>query len=427
MFMIGIGIFAGASLLGGFATSEAWLLFARVLQGVGGAIASPTALSLVTTTFAAGPARNRAFGVYAAVSGAGAAIGLIMGGVLTDLVSWRWVFFVNVPIALFLILVAPYALPESERRAGRFDLPGALTSTIGVASLVYGFIHAASAGWGNPITLMAFAAAVVFIALFIVIESRSKQPLMPLRLFSDQNRTGSYIVMLAIAAALFSMFFFLTQFVQEILDYSPLKAGFAFLPVSIVIVIVAQIASRLVGRTGPRPLIAVGTLVTAAGLLLLSRMTVDSGYVSLILPAEVVIAIGLALVFVPITLTAVSGVVPTDAGIASAMLNVSQQVGGALGLSALVTVSASAIRSDLASQIAALGTTLPPGTVPSKSTAAAQQEVLKHALAYGWSRAFLAAALITAGAFVVTLLMIRVTPSEVTAGPAEAVEPAVSA
>ena len=260
MFMLGIAIFSIASLFGGFAQSEAWLLAARVMQGVGGAIASPTALSLVTTTFPEGPERNRAFGVYAAVSGAGAAIGLILGGLLTQLLSWRWVFFVNVPIGVLLFSVTPYVLHESDPTEGKLDLPGALTSTLGVGSLVFGFIHAASDGWSDPLTMAAFTAAAILLAAFIFIESRSAQPLMPLRMFADRSRSSSYVVMLLIAAALFAMFFFLTQFVQEVLGYTAIQAGFAFLPVSIVVVIVAQIAAKVVTRTGPRALIAAGSV-----------------------------------------------------------------------------------------------------------------------------------------------------------------------
>jgi EmrB/QacA subfamily drug resistance transporter len=250
MFIIGILIFAGASLAGGFAPTSGFLLVCRVLQGVGGAIASPTALALVTTTFAEGPARNRAFGVYAAVSGAGAAIGLILGGVLTSSFSWRWVFFVNVPIGVLLAIATPFVLPESERNPGRLDLPGAITSTLGVSSLVYGLIHAALNSWSDPVTIIALCASVVLLVAFVFIESRTPQPLMPLRLFSDRNRDAGYIVMLCTGAALFSMFFYLTLFVQEILGYSPLKAGFAFLPVSATIVVSAQIASRTIARFG---------------------------------------------------------------------------------------------------------------------------------------------------------------------------------
>lgn len=408
MFVIGVTLFGMASLVGGFATSEAWLLAARVAQGVGGAIASPTALSLVTTTFAEGPDRNRAFGVYAAVSGAGAAIGLIAGGLLTDLASWRWVLFVNAPIGALLALAAPYVLPRGERSPGQLDLPGAITATTGVGSLTYGFIHAASDGWADPITLAAFAAAVVFLAAFIAIESRTEQPLMPLRLFANRTRSGGNFVMLTIGAALFAMFFFLTQYVQEILGYSPLKAGFAFLPVSITIIIVAQICSRLIGRIASQWLIASGAALATVGLLWMAQIGMHSSYLTLLLPAMVVIAIGMGLLFVPITLVAVSGVEDRDAGIASAMLNVMQQVGGTLGLSSLVTVSATAIRNDINSQVAALTSKLPSGAPPLKPTAAQQAALQNHALVHGWSTGFEVGAIFTVVGMVVALVAIRV-------------------
>ncbi len=402
MLIVGIVLFAGASLLGGFATSQWWLLTARVLQGVGGAIASPTALSLVTTTFPQGPARNRAFGVYAAVSGAGAAIGLILGGVLTSTLSWRWVLFVNVPIGAALALATPYVLPESERKTGRFDFPGAIVSTLGLGSLVYGFIHAASDGWGKRVTIGAFVLAAVLLVAFIVIEARSKEPLMPLRLFADRNRSGSYGVMLLTAAALFAMFFFLTQFVQEVLHYSPLKAGFAFLPVSAVIVVVAQIVSRVMSKVGPRWLIAAGMALSIVGLAWFATLTATSTYVGTLLPAMCVMATGLALVFVPITLTAVAGVAPTDAGIASALLNVSQQIGGTLGLSILITVFATAFKNYFTSH-AALGL--------------APRQLQTQALAYGWAKGFLAAVFLALAGLVIAVLTVRAEPPDMTAQP----------
>src|SRR3954451_10694089 len=262
MFMIGVLIFALASLAAGFAWNQAWLLAMRALQGVGGAIASPTALALVTTTFDKGPQRNRAFGVYAAVSGAGAAIGLILGGLLTEWLSWRWVFFVNAPIGVALAIAIPFVLDESARSGGRLAAADAFTSTLGMAALVYGFIHAANpaAGWSDPQTIASFAIAAVLLTTFVVMQSRSAQPLMPLRLFRNPTRVGAYSVMLIVGAAVFAMFFFLTQYVQKVMHFSPIKAGFAFLPVSATIVVVAQLASRLVMKVSVRMLIAGGTL-----------------------------------------------------------------------------------------------------------------------------------------------------------------------
>ncbi|HWA65698.1 MAG TPA: MFS transporter [Mycobacteriales bacterium] len=345
MFIIGVSLFGAASLLGGFAQDKGWLIAMRALQGVGGAIASPTALSLVATTFEEGPARNRALGVYAAVSGAGAAIGLILGGVLTDLLSWRWVLFVNAPIGLFIATMAPRVIPESQSGdAGSLDVPGALTSTAGMAALVYGFIHAASDGWGERTTLVSFALAAVLLTGFIATETQSRRPLMPLRLFRDRTRVGCYLVMLVLGAAVFATFYFLTQYIQQVHGFSPLEAGFCFLPMSVVILTMAQIVSRIVTRVGPQILIPAGTILAGFGLLLLASLTPSSSYALHVLPAIILVAAGMGCIFVPITLGAVSGVRPEDSGIASAMLNVGQQVGGTLGLSALVAVSSAAAR-----------------------------------------------------------------------------------
>ena len=346
MFMVGVLVFALASLAGGFAWNEGWLLAMRALQGVGGAIASPTALALVTTTFAEGPARNRAFGVYAAVSGAGAAIGLILGGVLTEGLSWRWVLFVNAPIGVALAIATPFVLAESPRWPGRLSLPDALTSTLGMAALVYGFIHAATTGWNNATTLRSFGAAAILLTAFVALDAFGKQPLMPLRLFADRTRVGAYVVMLITGAAVFAMFYFLTQYVQNVLGFSPIKAGLAFLPVSGTIVVVAQIVSRLVARVQPRLLISTGTIVAAGGLLWLRNLSVHSSYAADVLPAIMLLAAGMGLIFVPITLAAVSGVQGQETGVASAMLNVGQQIGGTIGLSSLVTVFGHAARSD---------------------------------------------------------------------------------
>src|SRR6266540_4244305 len=279
VFITGILLFSLASLLGGLATSSAWLLAARALQGVGGAIASPTALALITTNFAEGRERNRALGVFAAVSVSGAAIGLLAGGILTEWLSWRWVLFVNVPIGILLALVAPLYITESERQPGRFDLGGAFTSTAGMVALVYGFIRAAQEGWSDTLTIGAFAAAVVLLAAFISIETRTRQPITPLHMFRNRNRAGSYAIMFALAAALFGMFFFLTLFVQNVLGYSPLRAGLAFLPVTAALIVTSQIAAQTLPRLGPRRLMGTGAVLAAGGLAWLSQVTATSGYV----------------------------------------------------------------------------------------------------------------------------------------------------
>jgi EmrB/QacA subfamily drug resistance transporter len=339
VFMFGIGLFTFSSLLGGLATSAGWLLAARALQGIGGAIASPTALSLITTNFDEGPERNRAFGVFAAVSGAGAAVGLLAGGMLTSWLSWRWVLFVNIPIGIFIVLIAPLFINESEKTPGRFDVAGAIASTLGMSTLVYGFIRAASDGWADTWTIASFIAAAAFLVAFLVNEVRSPQPITPLHLFKNRNRSASYVVMFMLAAALFSMFFFLTLFVQDILGYSALKAGFAFLPVSACIVVSAQLASIFLIRVGPRPFMVFGALMATGGLYWLSQISVHSGYVGGLLFPMMVFSLGMGFLFVPLTIVAVSGV---ESGSASGLLNVMQQVGGTVGLAILTTAFATA-------------------------------------------------------------------------------------
>lgn len=336
VFMFGIGLFTVASLTGGFAQSSGWLLAARAVQGIGGAIASPTALSLITSNFAEGQERNRAFGVFAAVSGSGAAIGLLLGGMLTQWLSWRWVLFVNAPIGLLLILLVPLFIDESERRPGRFDISGALTSTLGMTALVYGFIHASESSWGDTWTIASFVAAVVLLAYFAVNERQHAQPIMPMRLFADRNRASGYLVMTAFAGGMIGMFFFLTQFVQNVLDYSPLRAGLAFVPISLVIGVSAQISSQLMLRTGPKPFMISGAALATGGLFWLSLVNQHTSYPSLLFPM-LLFGFGMGFIFVPLTMIAVAGVRSEDTGAASAMLNVTQQVGGSLGLSILVT------------------------------------------------------------------------------------------
>ncbi|MEP6697469.1 MAG: MFS transporter, partial [Pseudonocardiales bacterium] len=346
VFMFGIGLFIFASFLGGLATSSWWLLAARALQGVGGAIASPTALSLITTNFPEGKERNRAFGVFAAVSGSGAAIGLLAGGMLTSWLSWRWVLFVNVPIGIFIAVLAPLFINESKPQPGRFDFGGALTSTVGMTALVYGFIRAARDGWGDRLTITSFVVAVVLLASFVVLERRHVQPVVPLHMFANRNRAGVYAIMLCFAAAMFSMFFFLTLFVQDILGYSPLKAGFAFLPISAMIIITATITSRQLLKVGPKPFMVAGAILATAGLAWLSQISVHSSYLGGILGPMLLFAAGMGFLFVAVTVIAVSGVAEGDSGAASGMLNVTQQVGGSLGLSILVTVFGTASRNE---------------------------------------------------------------------------------
>src|ERR1022692_2932877 len=343
IFITGILVFAGASLLGGFATDQAWLLSARALQGVGAAMAAPTALSLIAVTFPEGPPRNRAMGVYASMSVAAAA-GLIAGGLLVSYLNWRWVFFVNVPIGLVVAALATRVLPESQRRTGRFDLPGAFTGTLGVASLVYGLSSAATSQngvshWGDTKVIASLAAAAVLLPAFAVIEVRSTHALLPIRVLRSRDRTGSYLVSLCVGAALFGMFFFLTIFVQDVWGYSPLKTGIAFLPITAMIILASGIASQAVPRIGARPLMIAGSAIMAGGMFWLSRITEHSSYAGGLLGPMLIAGAGLGLLFVPMALVSLTKVRNADTGVASSLVNVGQQVGGSIGLAILGTVA----------------------------------------------------------------------------------------
>jgi EmrB/QacA subfamily drug resistance transporter len=344
MFIAGIIVFSAASLFGGLATSQAWLLAARALQGAGGAIVAPAALSLVTTNFPEGPPRNRAMGVYAAMSIAGSAVGLLAGGVLTTYASWRWVLFVNVPIGIVVALLAPRALGEGQRHPGRFDLPGAITGTAGLAALVYGLSSAAAtpdgvSHWGDPKVVASLAAAVAFLAAFGVIESRSRRALMPMRIFSNRDRTAANLIMLCIGTSMFGLFFFLTLFVEHVWGYSPFRAGVGYLPMVAIIMAASGLSTQLVPRIGARPLLTAASAISAGGMFWLSRINEHSTYTGGLLGPMLVTGTGLGLLFMPVTLVAMAKVEDKDAGLASSLPNVGQQVGGAIGLAILGTVA----------------------------------------------------------------------------------------
>ncbi|MEU9960708.1 MFS transporter [Streptomyces sp. NPDC050982] len=413
VFMFGVLLFVLASLLGGL-SQESWqLLAARALQGVGGAIASPTALSLITTTFEEGPERNRAFGVFAAVSAGGSAIGLLAGGLLVEWLDWRWVLFVNVPIGLLIVLATPRYIRESERHPGHFDILGALTSTAGMVMLVYGFIRASEDGWSDSLTLASFAAAVVLLAAFITVERRSKQPITPLWMFRDRNRAGVYAIMLSLAAAMFGMFFFLTLFVQNILGFSPLEAGLAFLPVSAIIAIGAGFASQLLPKWGPKPFMTVGAVLSAIGLGWLTLTEVDSTYAGSILGPMLVFGFGMGLNFVALTLMAVSGVESQDAGAASGILNATQQVGGSLGLSVLVTVFGTASRNEATDQVRDfMAEATPAQRLEFRRTGELPPPWSDQVLTSGISSAFIVAAIIAVVGALIALIVIQVRPDD---------------
>ncbi|UUU25380.1 MFS transporter [Streptomyces sp. DSM 40750] len=424
VFMTGILVFTLASLLGGFAQEPWQLLAARALQGVGGAIASPTSLALITTTFPEGPERNRAFGVFAAVSAGGGAIGLLAGGMLTEWLDWRWVLFVNVPIGVLIAVLTPMYISESERHPGRFDIAGALTSTAGMASLVYGFIRAAEDGWRDSLTIGSFAAAVILLLVFGFIERRAKEPITPLRMFTDRNRSGTYVIMLSLAAAMFGMFFFIVLFVQNVLQYTPIEAGLAFLPVTVAIVTGAGLSQRFLPVLGPKPFMVVGSTIVVLGLAWQTFISPDSSYVGGVLGPMVLFGFGMGLNFVTLTLTAVSGVAPHEAGAASGLLNVTQQVGGSLGLSILTTVFGTASRDEAENQVRLFMTQ---ATDEQKAEFAKTQQLpapwSHEVLAQGISTAFIPAVAMAVLALATAVLVIRVRKSDLealsgTAGPA---------
>jgi len=384
VFLVGLLAFAAASALGGIAPNATLLFAARALQGAAGALLAPAALSLISVTFTEARERAKAFGVYGAIAGGGAAIGLILGGVLTEYASWRWCLLVNVPIALAAFAAAVPVVRES-RAEGKpsYDIPGAILVTLGLVSLVYGFTKAAEkgVGWGSPITLGLIGGAIVLLALFIVVEHRSNAPLLPLRVPGDRNRGGSYLANLLVGSGLFAMFLFLTFYFQVTLHYSALKAGMAFLPFSGGIIVSAGITSQLLPRFGPRRLMLTGLTMSTLGLLYLTQISPTTSWVSHVLPAELLMSLGMGLVFVPLASTALIGVSGHDAGVASALVNTTQQIGGSLGTALLNTIYTTAVTGYFASHAL---------------TPAVQQAGLVHGytVAFAWGAALLAAALV---------------------------------
>ena len=401
------------------------------MQGAGGAIIAPTALALVTTTFPEGPPRNRAMGVYAAMSIGGAAVGLMAGGLLTTYLSWRWVLFVNVPIGVVVALLAPRAIaaePRGEstaqsRSATRrgFDIPGAITSTLGLAALVYGLSSAATSAngvshWGDTKVIVSLVASVVLLTAFVLIEMRSKVALMPLRIFRNRNRSGAYLIMLCVGTAMFGMFFFLTIFVQTVWHYSALKTGVAYLPMVATIMVMAGVSAQLVPRIGARPLLLAGSAIGTGGMFWLSRINEHSTYTGGLLGPLIVTAAGLGMLFMPLTLIALSKVEDRDSGLASSLLNTGQQVGGSIGLAVLGTVAwtvvANTARNSAAHAKAAAAAAAKAGHPlhpTSAQLAQAKAAIYDHALSVGFSRGFEVSALIAFLALVVTIAMIRVT------------------
>jgi len=344
MFMSGLILFGIASLAGGFAESEVQLVIARAVQGMGAAIVSPAALSIITTTFAEGAERNRALGVWGAVAGSGGAAGVLLGGVLTEYLGWEWVLFVNVPIALLAAAAAPRLLGESrDERDSNFDLPGAVSVTAGLAVLVYALVDAEQAGWASTQTLVLIAVAATLLAVFIAIESRARHPLMPFSIFRLRTLRGANVIGLLVGMSLFSMFFFISLYLQQVLGYEPLTAGLAYLPLSVAIIVSAGAASQLVTRIGFKWTLVSGLAFVSAGLIWFAQVSAPGGsYLGDVLFPSLLAAIGLGLAFVSVTIAAVTGTERHEAGLASGLINTAQQVGGALGLAVTATVATAA-------------------------------------------------------------------------------------
>ncbi|GAA3512909.1 MFS transporter [Aeromicrobium panaciterrae] len=410
MFMIGIGLFAGASLVGGFANSETMLIIARAAQGAGGAIAAPTALALLATTFTEPGARSRAFGVFAAMGASGGALGLLLGGVLTDYASWRWALFISAPIGALVLFLTPRVLNESQGSGKKLDLPGALTVTAGMSTLVYGLTKASSDGWGSTTTVVTLAIAAALLVAFGLIEHFSTHPLMPFRIFSNRNRTGAYLIMLFLAAAMFTTFYFMAQFQQNVHGWSPFHTGLGFLPMPVTIMFMSiVVVRRLIPTLGIRPFLTAGPILAIAAMVAMSHLDASSSYWPF-LGSLLLLGVGMGCSFVPLTMTAVNGVAPHETGLASALLNTGQQVGGAIGLAAFGTVFAHA-SADRATELGARA-----------ATAAGQADVFVTGQQHAFQAAIVAAAL----ALIASIALIRVNKVAPPAAAAPATAPVMA-
>jgi EmrB/QacA subfamily drug resistance transporter len=396
-FLIGLLGFAGVSAIGGASVNFGMLITARACQGAFGAILVPSALSLLTTTFTEPKERGKAFGIYGAIAGGGGAVGFILGGVLTEYMNWRWTFFVNIPFAIVAALGAYFVIrePEGGRNRNPLDIPGVLLSTLGLVALVYGFTRAESNGWGDSMTVGMFVASAVLLIAFVVTEARTKAPLLPLRVITDRNRGGIYLSLGIAIIAMFGTFLFLTYYLQIVKGFTPIKTGFAFMPMIVGMMVGStQIGARLMTRVPARLLMGPGFLVAAVGMLLMTQLEIGSSYASTILPAMLLLGLGMGTAFMPAMSLATLGVEPRDAGVASAMVNTSQQVGGAIGTALLNTIAASATTSYIADHI---------GSATSRSQ---QQLVTLEGQVHGYTNAiwFAVGMLVLAAVIVVTLV-----------------------
>jgi EmrB/QacA subfamily drug resistance transporter len=350
VFVAGLTLFALASLAGGVADSQGLLIAARAVQGLGGAVIAPASLSILTTTFAEGPARNRAVGIWGAMGGAGGAAGVLLGGVITDLLSWRWILFINVPIGLIAAVAARQLLLESRAagHAREFDLRGALTATMGLSLLVLGIVRTDQTGWGDTSTLLLIAAGFALLGAFLVIEGRiARSPLMPLRIYQSRTLSAANVIVLLVGGASFGMWFFMSLYLQQVHDYSPIRAGLAFLPMTLCIVAGSTAASQLVGRVGAKPILIAGMSSLTVGLFWFTDISVSGTYVGSMLFPSLLTALGIGLAFVPATISAVAGVAPHEAGLASGLVNTARLFGGALGLAILAAIATSRTNSDI--------------------------------------------------------------------------------
>ena len=332
LFIGGVALFTLASLTGGLATSAGWLVAARAVQGIGAALAAPSALALLMTSFPEGPQRNRALSYFTAVSSAGGSIGLILGGMLTAWVSWRWVLFINVPIGIAVALLASRVILGTARQRGRLDIAGALTSTLGMGMLVYACIRAGSNGWNDPGTVWSIVLAVAILATFVVIEMRHEQPIMPLHLLASRSRVSAFFSVLFTVVAMYGGFFYLTQFLQRVMGFSPVETGVAFLPMTLSIFTISRIVPRLIPRLGPRRILIGGASLIVVSMLWLTRISISSHYAPTIVVPMILLGVGVGSSFLPLSITVLSGVPGREAGAASGMLQTMQQMGGALGL-----------------------------------------------------------------------------------------------
>jgi EmrB/QacA subfamily drug resistance transporter len=390
VFLAGVGLFALSSLVAGFSQNPGMLIVFRSLQGLGGALLAPAALSLVLTIFKEGPERNKALGIWSMIAGGGGAVGLLLGGVLTQYVNWRWIFFINIPIAIVVMLAALKHVPKSTpQEKQRIDYVGAVAITGSLMSLVYAMAQAPEKGWGSVATLGTLALSAVLMALFIVIELKIRRPLIRLNIFRRRNVSGGTLIQLLMPAALFGMFFYLSIYLQQILHYTPTKTGLADVPFTLVLIAIAGVLSNKIAKFNPKMILVIAPLVVAAGLAYFARLPVHANYLTDVLPGIVLMAAGMAAVFVTTTMVTTSGVSHEDSGLVSGLLNSGQQIGGAIGLAVLSVVSTSVTKHDMAA-------------------AHGDADLTQLAIVHGFQRGFLFAALFAIAASLVALIVLRV-------------------